>query len=350
MLRGIVHDPTARRMGGVAGHAGLFSTAADLSRYCRMVLGGGALGGVRILSPLTVLKMTSPATPAGMASVRGLGWDIDTSYSSNRGELLPGRVVRPHGVHGHVGVDGPADEDLRHPADQPRAPGRQGRRHAAARPRRDHRRLGAAATCPTRPRCAPRDGTAPTSAPPAPRPRRADEADGRTLNGIDVLRADSFRILKGKRVGLVTNHTGRARTGEATIDLLAGLEGRHAGRALQPRARHPRHRRREGRLVEGREDRPADPLALRQATMRPTDEMLQGIDTMVIDLQDIGARFYTYTTTMAYVMEEAAKRKIAVVVLDRPNPIGGAQIEGPTLDKSRAGVHGLHADADPATA
>ena len=100
MLRGIVHDPTARRMGGVAGHAGLFSTAADLSRFCRMMLDGGALGGVRILSPLTVLKMTSPATPAGMASVRGLGWDIDTSYSSNRGELLP------VGSFGHTGFTG----------------------------------------------------------------------------------------------------------------------------------------------------------------------------------------------------------------------------------------------------
>ena len=70
------------------------------------------------------------------------------------------------------------------------------------------------------------------------------------------------------------------------------------------------------------------------ATTRPTAEMLQGIDTLVVDLQDIGARFYTYTTTMGYVMEEAAKRKIAVVVLDRPNPINGAPIEGPTVDQS----------------
>ncbi|MEP6917977.1 MAG: serine hydrolase domain-containing protein, partial [Acidobacteriota bacterium] len=86
MLRGVVHDPTARRMGGVAGHAGLFSTAADLAIFCRMLLDGGVYHGVRILSPLTVAKMTTAATPSGDRNVRGLGWDIDSGYSSNRGE------------------------------------------------------------------------------------------------------------------------------------------------------------------------------------------------------------------------------------------------------------------------
>src|SRR5262245_20361360 len=80
-LRGVVHDPTARRMDGVAGHAGLFSTAADLSRFCRMLLAGGRLAGVRILSPAAVMQMTSPATPPELRAVRGLGWDIDSSYS-----------------------------------------------------------------------------------------------------------------------------------------------------------------------------------------------------------------------------------------------------------------------------
>jgi CubicO group peptidase (beta-lactamase class C family) len=87
-LRGIVHDPTARRMDGVAGHAGLFSTAADLSRFCRMLLHGGELDGARVLSPASVDRMTSSATPAGMKDVRGLGWDIDSSYSANRGDLF----------------------------------------------------------------------------------------------------------------------------------------------------------------------------------------------------------------------------------------------------------------------
>ncbi|HEV3484365.1 MAG TPA: serine hydrolase domain-containing protein, partial [Vicinamibacterales bacterium] len=77
MLRGVVHDPTARRMGGVAGHAGLFSTAADLSIFCRMLLAGGTYAGKRILSPLTVAKMTTASTPERERNVRGMGWDID---------------------------------------------------------------------------------------------------------------------------------------------------------------------------------------------------------------------------------------------------------------------------------
>jgi CubicO group peptidase (beta-lactamase class C family) len=88
-LRGVVHDPTARRMGGVAGHAGLFSTAADLSIFCRMLLNGGSLGGARILSPAAVQRMTMAATPPGVKDVRGLGWDIDSSDSGNRGDLFP---------------------------------------------------------------------------------------------------------------------------------------------------------------------------------------------------------------------------------------------------------------------
>src|SRR2546423_12045192 len=99
-LRGVVHDPTARRMDGVAGHAGLFSTAADLSRFCRMLLGGGRLGTAQILAPATIARMIAASTPAGMRDVRGLGWDIDSSYSSNRGELFP------IGSFGHTGFTG----------------------------------------------------------------------------------------------------------------------------------------------------------------------------------------------------------------------------------------------------
>src|SRR5262249_1332371 len=100
MLRGVVHDPTARRMGGVAGHAGLFSTAEDMSIFCRMLLGGARSNGVRILAPLPVAKMTSPVTGWNDPNLRGLGWDIDSSYSSNRGELLP------VGSYGHTGFTG----------------------------------------------------------------------------------------------------------------------------------------------------------------------------------------------------------------------------------------------------
>src|SRR5262249_29077728 len=99
-LRGVVHDPTARAMGGVAGHAGLFSTGADLARFCEMTLGKGALDGVRVLSPLTVEKFTTPQSPPDQPILRGLGWDIDSPYSSNRGELFP------IGSYGHTGFTG----------------------------------------------------------------------------------------------------------------------------------------------------------------------------------------------------------------------------------------------------
>src|SRR5260370_19692105 len=96
-LRGQVHDPTAFRMGGVAGHAGLFSTADDLAIFCQMILNGGVYNGVRILSPMTVAAMTQPHAVAGNGAARGLGWDIATSFSSNKGDLFP------LGSFGHTG-------------------------------------------------------------------------------------------------------------------------------------------------------------------------------------------------------------------------------------------------------
>ena len=101
MLRGTVHDPTARRMGGVAGHAGLFGTADDLARFGALLLAGGrAPSGAALLSPLTVARMTRPSTPARLPDVRGLGWDIDSRYSSNRGDLFA------RGSFGHTGFTG----------------------------------------------------------------------------------------------------------------------------------------------------------------------------------------------------------------------------------------------------
>ena len=98
--RGVVHDPTARHMGGVAGHAGLFTTAADLARYARMLLNLGELDGIKIFKPETVKLMTSVQSPAGISAKRGLGWDIDTSYSGPRGEIFP------IGSYGHTGWTG----------------------------------------------------------------------------------------------------------------------------------------------------------------------------------------------------------------------------------------------------
>jgi CubicO group peptidase (beta-lactamase class C family) len=99
MLRGDVHDPTAWRMGGVAGHAGLFSSAEDVAIYARMLLNLGKSNGVRFLSPLTVRAMTSPQSPPGATEIRGYGWDIQSDYSSPRGDIFMGG-------YGHTGFTG----------------------------------------------------------------------------------------------------------------------------------------------------------------------------------------------------------------------------------------------------
>jgi uncharacterized protein YbbC (DUF1343 family)/CubicO group peptidase (beta-lactamase class C family) len=329
ILRGVVHDPTARRMMGVAGHAGLFSTAADLSIFCRMLLGGGRIATTRILSPLTVAKMTSPIVLAG-GQVRGLGWDIDSSYSSNRGELMP------LGSFGHTGWTGTSlwiD-----PLTKTWIVFLSNRVHPD----------GKGDVTPLRAKIATVVGSAITD-PPAAALRTvrltggdfgasgavpgAAVAGAAVLNGIDVLKAESFKLLKGRNVGLVTNHTGRALTGESTIDLLAHAPGVKLVALFSPE--HGIRGEADESVGSSRDEKTGLPIySLYGAVSRPTDEMLAGIDTLVYDIQDVGVRFYTYETTMAYVMEAAAKHKIKMVVLDRVNPIDGFTVEGPTLDKA----------------
>jgi uncharacterized protein YbbC (DUF1343 family) len=331
MLRGVVHDPTARRMGGVAGHAGLFSTAADLSIFCRMLLNGGAIGGRRVLSPLTVLRMSAPATAEPI--VRGLGWDIDTSFSSNRGELLP------LGSFGHTGFTGTSI--WIDPATRVYVVFLSNRVHpdgvGDVTPLRARVATIVASALTDVPRAVeatltwPSRGGAPAAMVPAP--------SLPTQTGIDVLRAEGFAPLKGLRVGLVTNHTGRSRDGSTTIDLLAAAPDVKLTALFSPE--HGIRGILDSRVPSSRDEKTGLTIhSLYDATQRPNDEMLAGLDAMVIDLQDIGTRFYTYITTMAYVMEEAATRKLKVFVLDRPNPIGGVQIEGPALDQTAVGFTG----------
>jgi len=173
-------------------------------------------------------------------------------------------------------------------------------------------------------------GTAPATPPSPP-----------VQSGIDALRGDGFAALQGKRIGLVTNHTGRARDGATTIDLLHGAKGVTLVRLFSPE--HGIRGILDANVPSTTDEKTGLMIqSLYGDTRRPTTAMFEGIDTMVIDLQDVGARFYTYMTTMAYVMEEAAKNKTAVVVLDRPNPIGGYQIEGPILDKAALSFVGYY--------
>jgi uncharacterized protein YbbC (DUF1343 family)/CubicO group peptidase (beta-lactamase class C family) len=326
LLRGIVHDPRARGMGGVAGHAGLFSTADDLAIFARMLLARGrAPNGKYVFSAVTVQKLMTPQTAPWSATLRGIGWDIDSVYSAPRGELFP------LGSFGHTGFTGtsiwidPSSQTFIillansvHPYGRPAISSLRSKvaTAVAAALKIDGRKLATS--------LAERSVGADRGAP----------RNARTKTGVDVLAEQKFAPLAGKRVGLITNHTGIARDGRSAIDLLHQADGVQLVAIFSPE--HGIAGRADDKVASGTDPATGLPIhSLYGDTRRPTDEMLRGIDVLVFDIQDAGVRFYTYITTMAYAMEEAAKRGIAFYVLDRPNPLGGEAIEGPMLDRDR---------------
>ena len=333
VLRGAVHDPRARQMGGVAGHAGLFSSVDDLALFCRMMLGGGvAPNGKRIFAAATVRLMTSPQQSPWIPSVRGLGWDIDSAYSAPRGDLFP---IGSYGMTGFTGTEvwiDPASQTFIlfltnsvHPYGRPAISSLRGRISTIVAAK-----LGVMESSGDISSIISRT----TGAVQRPYDTQGTSAPGQTLTGIDVLEHDNFAALAGKHVGLITNQTGVDRNGRSTIDLLAHAPGMNLVALFSPE-----------HGIRGTEDANVDSskdaatglpvFSLYGATRRPTPEMLAGIDTLVFDVQDAGVRFYTYITAMGYAMEEAARHHIAFYVLDRPDPIGGDLIEGPILDRDK---------------
>ncbi len=156
----------------------------------------------------------------------------------------------------------------------------------------------------------------------------------RVQTGLDVLEAQKFAPLRGKRVGLITNHTGLDSQERSIVDVLSHAPGVQLIALFSPE--HGLAGRNDEKIASSKDPATGLPVySLYGETRRPTDEMLKGIDTLVFDVQDAGVRFYTYTATMAYCMEEAAKRNIAFFVLDRPNPLGGEIVEGPMLDADK---------------
>jgi uncharacterized protein YbbC (DUF1343 family)/CubicO group peptidase (beta-lactamase class C family) len=331
-MRGEVHDPRSYEMGGVAGHAGLFSTADDLAIFCQMILNKGELNGTRILAPYTIERMLDAHT-LPTSQMRGIGWDVNTSFSSNRGDLFP------VGTFGHTGFTGtslwldPASETFVivltnrvHPTG-----------HGDVTRLRSFIASIVAASITAPPYSPVFDSLASTISVVEPRAsvNRAGPPAGPlrpVLTGIDVLARDGFKALEGRRVGLITNHTGLDREGHSTIDRLAAATNVKLVALFSPE--HGLRGIEDASVKSERDEKTGLPIfsLYDAATRRPTDEMLAGIDTLVFDIQDVGARFYTYITTMMYVMEEAARRKIKFVVLDRPNPINGYDIEGPVAD------------------
>ena len=328
-IKGVVHDPQAWIIGGHGGNAGLFTTAPDLAVFASMMLGHGTLTKengqkVQIISPETWRLWTAPWKVVG--GVHGLGWEKrrSTGTAARSWNYSPS-------AFGHTGFTGTTfwidpDNDLfvivlgnrLHP-----------KRRANTMNRRADT-IGAIAVDALRD---PIDAEA----------RRAEAMEhvakitqktcpkDVTLNGIDVLQCTEFQLLKGKHIGLVTNHTGINREGvptgllmkQAGLDIVALFSPEHgiAGKLDQ------------GNIEDSRDpDTGAPVYSLYGEIRRPTPEMLEGIDTLVFDIQDIGARFYTYISTMGMAMQAAADNGIDFIVLDRVNPIGGEAVAGPLAD------------------
>jgi len=357
MLRGVVHDPTSRRMGGVTGHAGLFTTASDLARFARMMLNNGELEGVRVFKPETIKLMTSVQSPDAVLSRRGLGWDIDSPYSRPRG------MVFPRGSFGHTGWTGTAIwidpfsktfwvmlSNRVHPEGKGNvlplyfalgtlaAKSVDGFDFGQVQNALPFRANFIAAATDTNAFAKTNDLF--VARPPVPG----------VLNGIDVLVKRNFAPLKKLRIGLVTNHTGQDRWRNPTIDLLF-----HAPDVQLKALFSPEHGIR-GALDESVSDSvdeltglpvfslyPKSPARKKGQTEKeynslinslrsPSPDALAKLDALVFDIQDIGCRFYTYVATMGLSMEAAAKAGIKFFVLDRVNPITGLGVEGPTYD------------------
>ncbi len=320
---GVVHDPTARNMGGVAGHAGLFTTAHDLSLFAEMMLNSGELNGRRIFAPQTVQKFTTPNTPSHQAILRGLGWDIDSPFSGNRGELFP------IGSYGHTGFTGTSlwIDPKSHSYVILLTNSVHPKRGKNITPLRRSIATIAAAAFGIGSQRSEINGYGESGA-----GRRVVNRNAETLTGLDSLAADNFAMLRGKRVGLITNHTGVDRKGARNLDLM-----RKAGINIAA-VFSPEHGL-QGRLDQENVGDTKDEvtgvpvISLYQPSRRKLPAPLtKGIDVLVFDIQDIGARFYTYSCTLLYAMETAASQKIPFIVLDRPNPITGSRVEGSMLD------------------
>jgi len=343
MLRGVVHDPTARQMGGVAGHAGVFSTADDTAKFAQALLNGGS----PVWSRLIVEKMITPQQPPNLTVVRGLGWDIDSPFSSNRGELLP------VGSYGHTGFTGtslwidPTTDT-----------------YIVLLTNAVHLKQGNVIALRTE------VATAVTAAlqltvaesqkvrlaritgynDAAAASRRIVTRNGEVKTGIDQLEERNFDVLKvpgiaKPRVGLVTNQTGVDSQGRRTIDVLA-----HASQVQLTAIFSPEHG------VQGTADTTditnskdsATGVAVysvygdTDAKRRPSPDVVRNLDVLVFDIQDAGARFYTYETTLGYFLEAAAKAGKPIVVLDRPNPLNGAFVQGPVSDAGQESFVNYH--------
>jgi len=351
MLPGLVHDPRARLLGGVAGHAGLFSTAPDLARLCQMLVQGGVLDGRRYLRAETIRTMWTRSAEGN--GTRALGWDMISRYASGMAPFFP------EGAVGHTGFTGtsvwidPASRSYLiiltnrvHPVGGGAAYIREFRTRVTAA-------AGAGLFAGPPPALAaaavPAAGDGPNGdrnsdlgAPAASSSTPSVGATGRVKSGLDVLVEQGYSRLAGLSVGLVTNQTGVDARGRRAVDLIAGAPRVRLKAIFAPE--HGITGQVDDKVPHGRDAATGVPIwSLYGPTLRPSAAMLKDVNVIVFDIQDVGARYYTYLTTLVYVMEEAAARGIPVVVLDRPNPITGRVVEGPLMDRDLGSFTAPHA-------
>jgi uncharacterized protein YbbC (DUF1343 family)/CubicO group peptidase (beta-lactamase class C family) len=332
MLRGVVHDPTARRMGGVAGQAGLFSTADDLAKFAQALLNGGA----PILSSLSVEKMTRPEQPPSAPVLRGFGWDIDSPFSSNRGDLLP------VGGFGHTGFTGtsmwidPTTQTyiiLLTNAVHPRGG------NAIALRSKVATAVAAALPLTTSEKEAVRWESITGYNEAQSAARRMSTRNGTVKSGIDVLEEHGFDVLqvagRKKRIGLVTNQTGVDADGRRTIDVLAQAPGVSLEAIFSPE--HGVTGTLDTTNVTNTKDAAtgipvSSVYGATDKARRPAADVMKSLDAVVFDIQDAGVPFFTYETTLGYFLEAAAAAGVEMIVLDRPDPITGSFVQGPVGD------------------
>jgi uncharacterized protein YbbC (DUF1343 family) len=326
-IRGEVHDPRAFRLGGVAGNAGLFSTAQDLARYARMLLGSGALDGARVLSANATAKMLAPHDVPG--GIRALGWDMQTAYSTNRGASLSRRAVGHGGYTGtSLWIDSEQDLFVLFLSNRVHPDGR-GSVNALA---------GAIGTL---------VGST-LGRPATPDPRFAV---GPLAVGIDALAAQDFAPLRGVRFALLTNDAARTREDARTTDVLAARPDLALVALLSPE--HGLAANRDELIDDSVDAKTHLPVfSLYGGSRGPRTKVSTGarpvnlppdVDAIVVDLPDVGARFFTYASTLHATMKAAAERGLRVIVLDRPNPIDGLDVAGPVLKPSERSAVNHHA-------
>lgn len=341
LLRGIVHDPTARRMGGVAGHAGVFSTADNIALFAQALLDGGR----GVLTSATVAKMTAPQQPANATVLRGFGWDIDSPFSTNRGELLP------VGSFGHTGFTGTSlwiDPTTRtyivlltNAVHMNALPGKQKGSAISLRTRVATAVAAALALDPIQAEKM-RDASITGYNEMQSAARKLAVRNGTVKTGIDVLEESNFAALRPAKsgaprsIGLLTNQTGTDSEGRRTIDVLAKAPGITLNAIFSPE--HGVAGTLDTMDLKNTKDAATGitvygVYGVKDAARRPPPEVLNRLDAVVIDLADVGARFYTYEATVGYFLEAAAKAGIEVIVLDRPNPITGSFVQGPVSDE-----------------